>query len=62
MANVMRVFSVHDFERMINNANSCVEIKNVIVIVLGQFSAKKLSKYAFAGLLSKASEKIYSFK
>lgn len=61
MAKKQRIFSVQELEQYIVNAPNIKEVSSIIIIAMGQVSQKKLSDYAFAGLLAKASEKIYQF-
>ena len=60
MARKKKVFSVADFELMIDTATEVRTVSAVVVIAMGQVAEKKMSPYGFAGVLRKASDKIYS--
>lgn len=62
MAKKIPVYSVVALENFIDTANDVKTVSGVLVIAMSQVAKKQLNHYAFAGLLSKASEKIYHFK
>lgn len=46
-------------EQLIRDANDRRTVVAIVVIAMGQYGEKKLSDFAFAGLLRKASDRIY---
>lgn len=56
----VRKFGYAELETMIDDATDVRTVSAVIVIAMGYVPKKELSPYAFAGILRKASDKIYS--
>lgn len=55
-----RKFGYAELEKMVEDATDIKTISAIIVIAMGYVPKKELSPFAFAGILRKASEKIYS--
>lgn len=56
----VRKFGYVELEKMVEDATDIKTISAIIVIAMGYVPKKELSPYAFAGILKKASDKIYS--
>ena len=56
----VRKFGYAELEKMIEDATDIKTVSAIIVIAMGYVPKKELSPYAFAGILKKASDKIYS--
>lgn len=56
----VKKFTFPQLESMIADATDIKTIAAVIVIAMGYVPKKELSPYGFAGILRKASDKIYS--
>ena len=54
------IYTVADFVGMIDTAADLKTVTAVVIVAIGQASNKNLSPYALAGVLRKASDKIYS--
>lgn len=53
-------YDIASLNAMIDDAKEIKTVSAVIVIAMSLVAQKDLSQYAFAGLLRKASDKIYS--
>ena len=56
----VRKFGCAELATMIDDATDIKTVSAIIVIAMGYVPKKELSPYAFAGILRKASDKIYS--
>lgn len=59
MAKVKK-FGYAELEQMVEDAKDIKAISAIIIIAMGYIPKKELTPYAFAGILRKASDKIYS--
>lgn len=53
-------FGYAELEKMVEDATDIKTVCAIIVIAMGYVPKNELSPYAFAGILRKASDKIYS--
>lgn len=56
----VKKFGYAELEKMIDDATEVKTVSAVLVIAMSYIPKKDLSPYAFAGVLRKASDKIYS--
>lgn len=57
-----KIFSYIEFEEMLADTVDRREIAAIIIIAMGQWKDKKLTDFAYAGVLEKAASRIYSIK
>lgn len=56
----VKKFTYAQLETLISDATDVKTISGIVVVAMSYVPKKELSPYAFAGILRKASDKIYS--